>query len=63
MLIRPVAASGSNCARGFFWNGNTAKPQACRTAGLRPSSRNRDSLEGCWNTTPARSAFHIAGTG
>ncbi|WP_367113002.1 class I tRNA ligase family protein, partial [uncultured Thiodictyon sp.] len=34
-----------------------------RNAGLRPSSRIRASMDGCWNTTPASTAFHIAATG
>ena len=37
--------------------------QACNNAGLRPSSRIRASILGCWNTTPASTAFHIPATG
>ena len=43
--------------------GSGSKPHRSSSAGLRRSSRSRDSTEACWNTTPATSARHIASTG
>ena len=45
------------------WRGRGLNPQRPSNAGLRRSSRIRAAMEGCWNTTPATSARHIASTG
>ena len=61
--IRPVSASRTNCANGLHCTGKVANPHALSRAGLRDSSRSMASGLGCWNTTAASSAFHIARTG
>ncbi|MDE0698746.1 MAG: LysE family translocator, partial [Boseongicola sp.] len=43
--------------------GSGLKPHRSSSAGLRLSSRSRDSTEACWKTIPAITARHMAATG